>query len=242
MTRPLPSQPDAFAPYRVIRRLGGGLQGEAFLALDPHNKQVIIKAPLNTGIRDRRALDTEVAALRTVGSTVAPRIQDYRPTSARPHIVMEYLHGRTVDALLTDGPLTHTDTHRLAVQLATLLDTIHTCGVAHGDFRGQNIMITTGGLHAIDFGCARLRTDSYREFHHHRQADLFHLGALLVRAGTGRPPFSDDWGKAIEDYHDSKADLGALSGAVRTVARALLRHQAWRRPSAATARTTLLRG
>jgi hypothetical protein len=88
----------------------------------------------------------------------------------------------------------------------------------------------------------RLRTDSRREFHHRRQADLLHLGALIVRASTGRPPFSNDWGKAIEDYHDSKAHLGVLSGAARTVPRALLRRQAWRRPSAAAARAALLRG
>jgi hypothetical protein len=66
-----------------------------------------------------------VTVLRSVGTAFAPRVLDHRPTAARPHVVMEHLNGCTVDALVY-GPLTETDTNRLAVQLATLLDAVQT--------------------------------------------------------------------------------------------------------------------
>ena len=229
-----------FGPYAVLRRLGGGMQGETFLAAAPHGPRVVVKAAHTGQLRDRRAMDDEVCAFRTVGQVFAPAVLDYRPEAERPYFVMEYVDGETVDELLAAGPLGETETRRLATRLAALLHALHAAGVAHGDFRGQNLIVARGGLFAVDFGCARLRADSVREFRHRRQADLLWLGVLITRAGTGRSPFGDDWGKAIEDYHDGKLNLGSMSGAPRTVARALLSNHARRRPAAHTVHTALL--
>jgi len=231
----------SFGPYAVLGRLGGGMQGETFLAAAPHGPRVVVKVAHTGYSKDRRAMDDEVCAFRTVGRVFAPAVLDYRPDGERPYFVMEYLDGETVDELLAGGPLDETETRRLATRLAGLLYALHQAGVAHGDFRGQNLIVARGGLYAVDFGCARLRADSAREFRRRRQADLLWLGVLIARAGTGCSPFGDDWGKAIEDYHDGKLNLGSMSGAPRTVARALLSNRAGRRPAAQAVHTALLR-
>lgn len=230
-----------FGPYDVLRPLGRGMQGETFLAAAPHGPRVVIKVAHTSHFRDRRAMDDEVCAFRTVGQVFAPAVLDYRPDAERPYFVMEYVDGETVDELLAAGPLDETETRRLATRLAALLHALHEAGVAHGDFRGQNLIVGRGGLYAVDFGCARLRADSVREFRRRRQADLLWLGVLITRAGTGRSPFGDEWGKAIEDYHDGKLNLGSMSGAPRAVARALLSNRAGRRPAAHTVHSALLR-
>jgi serine/threonine protein kinase len=233
----------AFDAYRVVRRLGGGMQGETFLAEAASGPGVVVvKAAHTAGPRARRAMDTEVAALRTVGPAFVPRVVDHRPDAERPYFVMEYLEGHTLDRSPVDGPLGQAGTRGLAIRLATLLAAVHEAGVAHGDLRGQNLIVARDGLYAIDFGCARLRDDSRREFRRRRQVDLLRLGMLIAQAGTGRAPFGDDWGKAIEDYHDGNLDLGSMSGTLRAVTRALLSNTAWKRPSSRTVRAVLLRG
>ncbi|HEV2636655.1 MAG TPA: protein kinase [Actinocrinis sp.] len=229
----------AFGPYTVIRRLGAGMQGVAYLAAAPHGPSVVIKAVEPTR-RSRRAMDEEVRALRAVGGIFAPSVLDYRPEALRPYLVMEYLEGRTLEEELAGGLLSETGTLRLAVGLSALLSAVHAAAVAHGDFRAKNLIVSPGGLYAVDYGCARLRADSRSEFRRRRQADLLWLGIHIARAGSGAFPFSDDWGKAIEDYHDGKIDLGSMSGVPRAVARALLSNRAGRRPAAHTIHARLL--
>jgi serine/threonine protein kinase len=218
------------------------MQGDTFLADGPQGPRVVLKVARTSHACDRRAMDTEVAAFTAAGPVLAPRLLDYRAAANRPYFVTEYLEGGTVDEFLAAGPLGDVGTLRLAIRLAALLAALHAAGVAHGDFRGQNLLIARDGLFAIDFGCARLRADSPRDFRRQRQVDLLWLGVLITRAGTGRGPFGDDWGEAIEAYHDGSLDLGALSGTPRVVARALLSSKPWRRPAARTVQATLLRG
>lgn len=228
-----------FGPYRAVRRLGKGMQAETFLADAPQGGQVVIKVFSTDHPHDRRSMDTEVAALRVVAPTFAPRVLAFMPAGDRPCFVMEYLDGETVDDLLANGPLDEDGTRRLGIGLAALLAGIHDAGVAHCDFRGQNLILVRGGLFAVDFGWARLRTDSLAEFRRGRQLDLLRLGVLIARAGTGRAPIGED---QIEDFEEGNLDLGPMSGTLRAEARALLSSRAWRRPSARAVHSKLLRG
>ena len=68
------------------------------------------------------------------------------------------------------------------------------------------------------------------------------MSAANSSAAACRWPFSPDWGKAIEDYRDGKPDLGSLTGAPRSVAKALLSHRTRRLPSARDVYAALMDG
>lgn len=241
--------PDSFGEYRVIKLLGSGMQGETYLACNPSGRQVAIKTILREEMATRkaqRALDREVVALKSLNPACAPEFIEHNSQAERPYYAMEYIEGITVDdAIALTGQLGDVQTHRLAVRLAAILATLHTAGVAHGDFRGQNLIISRdGGIYILDFGRAALRCDSRRRFRQRRDSDLRQLGELIVLARNGRPAFGKDSSLAIERYNEGRADLGVLPPRARMVASALLRRPCrWRpRMSARRAHRILVHG
>ena len=75
-------------------------------------------------------------------------------------IVMEYVHGRTLDAYLQEKP-SFSERMRVAEELLEALISLHERQIVHGDLKGTNILITEVGNHVrlIDFGFAD--TDAY---------------------------------------------------------------------------------
>lgn len=75
-------------------------------------------------------------------------------------IVMEYVHGRTLDAFLQERP-SYSERKRVAEELLEALTSLHERQIVHGDLKGTNILITEVGNHVrlIDFGFAD--TDAY---------------------------------------------------------------------------------
>jgi serine/threonine protein kinase len=198
-------------------------------------EEAVVKVANGSDDKARRAMDVEVRALRTVGRLSAPAVLAHHADANPPYFIMEYLPGPTLAGLLETVRLDDLEAWRMMTRLAGLLSAIHGAGVAHGDFRAQNIIVAPASLYAIDFGCALFGKDKplqALQTWRRRQADLWWLGAMIVRAGTGRWPYAPDWGKAIEDYHDRKPDLGSLTGTPRKVARDLLSRRVRPRPSA----------
>lgn len=70
-------------------------------------------------------------------------------------IVMEYVHGRTLDAFIQEKP-SYSERKRVAEELMEALISIHERQIIHGDLKGTNIIITDTGNHVrlIDFGFA----------------------------------------------------------------------------------------
>ena len=75
-------------------------------------------------------------------------------------IVMEYVHGRSLDAFLREKP-SYSERKRVTEELMEALITLHDRQIVHGDLKGSNILITETGNHVrlIDFGFAD--TDAY---------------------------------------------------------------------------------
>lgn len=244
------SNPVAFGDYQVLKLLGSGMQGETYLAEDPSGRLVAVKTIPAGTVHPRKArsvLDAEVVTLQATHPAFAPEVIAYDPDPARPYYAMTLIQGLTLEQYLEKkGRLTGAETLALALRLAAVLACLHSLGIAHGDFRAQNLIVSEndGAIIVVDFGRAVQRSESRRLFRKRQRGDLRHLGELVVLAQNGRAPFGEDTSRAIEKFSEGLPDMGALTGRTRYVAQALLRSRpCWRGGmSARRAHRILLRG
>jgi len=75
-----------------------------------------------------------------------------------PFIVMEYIEGQELKALIKSRPLSNEDVTKFAIQIAEGIQAAHDKGITHRDIKSANIMITTEGkVKIMDFGLAKVR-------------------------------------------------------------------------------------
>ena len=88
----------------------------------------------------------EVAALQQVRHSNVVSIYAHGSTpSGAPYLVMEFLEGRTLRAVLEGGPMASWRAARLLRQIASALDAIHGQGICHRDVKPENIVVRREG-------------------------------------------------------------------------------------------------
>ncbi len=221
MSVPLPP-PGSFGRYEPLAELGAGAMGRVYSAHDPLIGRVVaIKSIRAEGLDPTEREEflarfrAEVRAAGRCGHPAIVAIHDFADHGAAPYIVMEYVEGQTMRAVLRERPLAPLSAAALNAAMLEVLDGLaaaHAQGVVHRDIKPANIMITPGWRPKItDFGIARLvHTGSHaaltmvggvvgtprymapeqalgREVDH--RADLFACAAILYEIATGQSPF-----------------------------------------------------
>jgi len=104
--------------------------------------------------------DQEVASLQQVRHPNVVSIYAHGGTpSGAPYLVMEFLEGRTLRAVLESGPMAPWRAARLLRQIGSALDAIHALGICHRDVKPENIVVRRDGSRdeesvLIDFSIA----------------------------------------------------------------------------------------
>ena len=156
---------ETFGRYTVLGQLGKGAMGVVYLASDPMlNRQVAMKTvdlSVETPeerefLRERLLRDARAAAVLKHPNIVA--IYDVFEDSGRAYLVMEYIEGESLAALLKNNPLPDASAVlKVLRQMADALDYTHARGVIHRDIKPANVMIdSTGTTKIMDFGIARI--------------------------------------------------------------------------------------
>src|SRR5450755_2988900 len=100
--------PDRLGPYRLLERLGEGGMGIVYLARDPGERMVAVKAirpGLAADATARRRLAREVETMGRVDSRFVAEVIDADVASDPPYIVTRYVPGRTLDDVVSaSGP------------------------------------------------------------------------------------------------------------------------------------------
>jgi tetratricopeptide (TPR) repeat protein len=154
-------------PYRILRSLGAGAMGDVFLAEDPRlRRRVALKTLSGTRSKTPEARQMLVREARAAARLTHPNvaaIYDLVETDDEVHIIMEYVDGESLAALLRGGRLPVAKALNVGVDLADALAEAHAMGVIHRDLKPANVMLGPDG-HAkvLDFGLATTRavTDS----------------------------------------------------------------------------------
>ena len=148
--------------YRIVRLLGSGGMGDVYLARDlTLERDVAIKLlPADRGDHDdtRRRLLHEAQAAAALDHPNICAVHEVGQTAdGRAFIVMQYVEGEALSAVLRRGPLPVRDALVLCAQIAEALAVAHRRGIVHRDLKPQNVMVTPSGRpKLLDFGLAKL--------------------------------------------------------------------------------------
>ncbi|MEQ3552548.1 protein kinase [Pseudonocardia nematodicida] len=258
MAAPDPPSPTTVGPYRLGPVLGAGASGRVHLAVDARGRRVALKLVH----RERAAADgfrtrfrREVAAARRMPARWTAPVVDADPDGDPPWVATTLLEGPTLDRRVRDGgPLHGRELARLASGLLRAVAAMHRAGLVHRDLKPANVVLTRGGPRVVDFGIAHTAGDTrmtrtgatpgtpaylapeqvVEAGEPGPAADVHALGAVLVFAATGAPPYPGDTVPAVlyRLLHGAP-DPGATPEPWRTVAAACLERDPARRPSAA---------
>ena len=227
-------------PYVVVDRLGRGGMGEVFLAKDPRlDRLVALKCVLSRDIAGddlrTRIIHEARAAARITHPGIAG-VYDVVEHDGRTFIVMEYVPGESLAAVLRREPVSITRVVEIGQALAEALAAAHRAGIIHRDLKPANVQVMTdGSVKILDFGIAMAvasattRTDpgaplpvqgmnqgtppymspeQLLGLNVDHRTDLFSLAVVLFEMATGRRPF------------DSLDPLDVLLASVRRAPRA----------------------
>jgi serine/threonine protein kinase len=201
--------------YEVLEVVGKGGMGVVLRARDTKLlRAVAIKAlagPLAASGTARRRFAREARAAAAVRDDHVVAIHAVHDDGPVPYLVMEFIDGRNLDALIRrGGPLEVQEVLRIGTQVAGGLAAAHKQGLVHRDIKPANILLENGvqRVKLTDFGLARAADDVsltqsgivagtplYMSPEQAAgepldcRADLFSLGSVLYELCTGRPAF-----------------------------------------------------
>jgi serine/threonine protein kinase len=216
-----PLQAAKLTDFKMAGALGSGTTAKVYEAVHiSSGRQVAIKTldPSESGAEMRERFAREAVLLAGVASKHVGNIVGFGFERGQPFLVLERLHGETLDAKLRrDGPVALPLAVRWIEQLLVGVRDCHDQQIIHRDIKPSNIFLHKEGfdetLKLIDFGVARLREitgDSggltstnhligsmgYMAPEQFRSAktvgftaDLYAIGVVIFRTLTGRLPF-----------------------------------------------------
>ncbi|MEJ7595088.1 MAG: serine/threonine-protein kinase [Planctomycetaceae bacterium] len=205
--------------YQLRKHVGSGSMGDVYEAHDPQlDRCVAVKVPRcdrmsrNRGMFTERFVREARAAAAVRHAHICP-IYDAGETDGQPYVVMAFVEGESLDAVLSRGRIDDVRTSvQIAVQVADALSAIHQHGIIHRDLKPGNILIDRSGQALLtDFGLAlsgmnteRITSDGLiigtpvymppeqaagENSKLTPAADIYSLGIVLYEMLTGQPPF-----------------------------------------------------
>jgi len=152
--------------YKVLEAMAAGSMGAVYKAERvPVGKLVAIKflhAPFANDAEFLARFERETRVMSKLAHPNCVSVVDFGVWEGAPYLVMEYVSGTTLRALIDNGALPFKRALALVRQIAAGLAHAHAQGVVHRDIKPANIMISeeigTGDhVRILDFGLARLR-------------------------------------------------------------------------------------
>ncbi|WP_425830485.1 serine/threonine-protein kinase [Streptomyces fractus] len=274
-TQPVTGQQDPGAGrlvagrYRLLSKLGHGGMGTVWRAKDETvDREVAVKEPrLPDHLPERERANAfermrrEARAAARLDHPAVVNVHDVAVEDGRPWIVMEFVQGRSLGAVLQEGTLGVREAARIGLEVLGALEAAHAAGILHRDVKPDNVML---GRHdrviLTDFGIAQIEGETNLtdtggfvgspEFIAPERvlgqrpgpaSDLWSLGVVLYAATEGVSPFRRNNTPATLQsvLNATPAAPAAARGPLADVINGLLQKDPAHRPNAAQVRVLL---
>ena len=178
-----------------------------------------------------KRFDSEARAVANLSSAHIVSVFDQGVDRGRPYIVMEYIEGTNLKAVLVQqGALPPDKAVRLLEDIVSGVAVAHAAGIVHRDIKPENVLISrSGDVKVTDFGLARqsdaptmtvadgvLGSLSYvspeRLLHQAPvdfRSDVYSIGVVAFEMLTGHKPFTGDTAEIVAQHLN--ADVPAPS-------------------------------
>ena len=199
--------------YRLIGHVASGGMGQVWDGFDDLLERRVALKIMHPHTQDEFALIERFRAeAKFAAQVVHPNIvtvHDYVEQDELCCLVMEFVDGPTLGALLSRGPLEADEARTILYGLASALVVAHEAEIIHRDIKPANVLVPDTGAKLTDFGIARsvgsfsqTMTGQVLGTAHYlspEQAlgnelgpatDMYGLGVLAYEMLTGKKPFA----------------------------------------------------
>jgi serine/threonine-protein kinase len=151
--------------YQIVKEIGRGAMGRVYLARDTRlGRNVALKLLPPVVAEDnvrRLRFERESLALAALNHPNIVTIHSLEEVDQQPFLVMEWVQGQTLAALIPLGGFPVERLFALAVPLAAAMAQAHQAGIVHRDLKPSNVMVRDDGvLKVLDFGIALMEPET----------------------------------------------------------------------------------
>jgi eukaryotic-like serine/threonine-protein kinase len=212
--------------YHVRSRIAHGGMATVYLATDTRlDREVALKVMHVDLARDDDFVSRFIGEAKSVAKLSHPNIvavYDQGADGQYLYLVMEYVPGRTLRALLRErGWLPWQEALSVMDPVLAGLAAAHQAGIAHRDVKPENVLITADGrVKVVDFGLARasaavsntragtiigsvsyIAPEQVTGAKTDERTDVYSAGIMLFEMLTGRVPFTGETPLAVAYAH-----------------------------------------
>ncbi len=159
MSAPVPAM-ESVGRYQLLEKVGQGGMGQVYKARDSQLGRIVAIKFLPKQLADSseslKRFEREAATLSRVSHTNICIVYDVGHADRGPYIVMEYVQGQSLSAILESRRLTIEEALDIMLQICAGIEVIHEKGVIHRDIKPSNVMVTDKNVvKLVDFGLAK---------------------------------------------------------------------------------------
>ena len=183
--------------FKITRKLGEGMFSTVKLATHSlTGEQVAIKILEKTRIskkEDKERINREIAIMKKLYHYNIAKLYQIVENKYTIYLIQEHVQGKEfLDYLTKNGKLNEIEACKFFHQIISGLEYIHQCGIAHRDFKPENILLTNNNtiLKIIDFGLGN-----------------FYKNNQLLKTSCGSPCYAPPEMIKEENYNGALSDI-----------------------------------